>query len=286
MNKQIDAARSELLAHARKVSREHELEVAGWPGIVKHGLGKSHHCLPGYIPLIGKQYFAARTKIITYALSQNIRADSGWALEWAKDWHRSTGHIALDRQNLYYSEYGSAAMRPFDTGHLPILAAFARWLTHPQKESKRRSIYEEIAATNLSKYSFRSPSDMTCDSDFSLRRCFDWFSANEFQVLAPDIVICAGSLVAGILTTALHGKPIKVLHVPFPSTLVINTKYRNKFFPTPEQVATLQSMLSREDLNRTVGAKERKLSEVIKKDAAFFWQVFESMQAQLKGQTA
>lgn len=265
------------------MSLQHEHEVAAWPSVVQHRIDNTLRCLPGYIPFIGRHYFDDRIqgrKILAYALSQNINPDSDFAIEWAKDWHYSGGMAALDRQNLCYSQEGLVAMHPFDTGHLPILCGFARWLACPTNATTEGSIYDEIAATNLSKYSFRSPNGKTSDSEVSLRLCYDWFSTKEISVLKPDIIICAGDQVAKVLTTALRTTRIKVLPVPFPSTRVINIRYR-KLNPTGPQIDELRSMFSGADLDRKLKSKNRRLGDILEQDSSFFWPVFERMRARM-----
>lgn len=281
MHHERDNANQVLLENARAMSRQHEQEVAAWDGIVKHQLGKALQCLPGYIPFIGSHYFDERIRgrrILTYALSQNIRPDSDFAIEWAKDWHHSSGGEALDRQNLCYKEYGTIAIHPFDSGHLPILCGLARWLSCPEASTAKGSIYEEVAATNLSKYSFRSPENMTCDSGMSLRRSYEWYSAREIAVLQPDVILCAGNQVASVFAEMLGGTKALLLKVPFPSTRVINIHYR-KTNPTQKQVSELRRMFSSADLNRKVVTAGRRLGDVLERDSSFFWPVLERMRA-------
>lgn len=171
-------------------------------------------------------------------------------------------------------------MHPFDTGHLPILCGFARWLACPTNATTEGSIYDEIAATNLSKYSFRSPNGKTCDSDVSLRLCYDWFSAKEISVLKPDIIVCAGGRVATVLTTALRTTRIKILPVPFPSTRVINIHYR-KLNQTGPQISELRRMFSSADLDRKVQSRSRCLGDILERDSSFFWPVFELMRTRM-----
>ncbi len=152
-------ARSVLLEHARLKSHEVLSTVEAWPGIVNYQVNRTERCLPGYIPYIGSSYFSPRTRerrILAYALSQNLRPEYGFAKEWARSWHTGNGLDALDRQNRHFAATGRVMMHPFDTGHIPILASLLRSHLCSQLPRETESIYSEIAATNLSKFSFRS----------------------------------------------------------------------------------------------------------------------------------
>lgn len=84
MNYKFGEAHRALLRNARIISRQHEHEVAAWPGVVQHRIDNTLRCLPGYIPFIGRHYFDDRIqgrKILAYALSQNVSPDSDSAIE-------------------------------------------------------------------------------------------------------------------------------------------------------------------------------------------------------------
>jgi len=258
------------------------------PGIVTTKVDGQTVLLPGYIPFIGKKYFHPHTKgrrILAYALSQNLRPNAEHTLKWAENWVKSDGLIALNRQNVSFESSGRsplAMMHPFDTGHIPILCGLLRHLLKLGGRGSQSffSIYDEIAATNLSKFSFRTASGRrTTDRLDSLRYCWEWFSLSELSILKPDYILCAGEAVYKVVREGLPTKsnifPIKVA---FPSLQVINRWYRK---PGKPDTSYLLSEFSEEDLNRRV--KQRKaLREVIERDWYYFEQMYESMREQLR----
>ena len=143
-------------------------------------------------------------------------------------------------------------MMPFDTGHIPILCALLRHVLAPPPP--QTSIYDEVAATNLSKFSFRTGTGRTTDNMVSFRLCWDWFSKAEIRELRPDYVLCLSGPVFRIVRRGLRamGHPATPIPVAFPHNLVINARYRDPpAVPAIERKAIVES-LNRADRQRMV----------------------------------
>ena len=276
-----------LMLNARERSERHLDETSQWSGLVRarfEDTGGSA-VLPGYIPYIGTDFFAPRTKgrrILIFAMSQNLHQDDTWVREWASDWHNGDGHLALDRQNKgYESEDRWTAMHPFDTGHIPILSGLLRALVSSAPNASAESIYDEIAATNLSKFSFRkNGAKLTAERLESHQRCWEWFSKEELRVLRPDYVICLGNLVYSVLKERIrevaHGgqRGHQALHVAFPSLQVINSRWPRSADQSlrPHALEMLRGCLSAVDLELQVDGKYKpKLVDILERDWYYFW---------------
>jgi hypothetical protein len=258
------------------MSIDHQTEVEGWDPVKAGG-----DFVPAYIPYIGADYFSPRTKasrILAYALSQNVRKTDDFAVEWARDWKDGNGTVALDRQN---QRAGWAAMHPFDTGHIPILASLLRSLVLGRKPRSDESIYREVAATNLSKFSFRSSNGKwTADNYKSLHQCWDWFSRLEVEQLDPDFILCCGGRVYGIVREQALSVSRKAVVIPvaFPSLRVINRHYHSNRplraeHPRPPE---LKECIAAVDLNRMVD-HGLTISQVVDRDKYYFAEMFVRM---------
>ena len=281
-------ARKALLRNARKASKEHMDDVLNWKGLVKVPVDGGRFPLPGYIPYIGCQYFGSRTKghrILAYALSRNIRPDDVFAERWAKNWHSDDGRTALDRQ--HESEV-RAAMLPFDSGHIPVLCAMLRAIVSQASGAPSGSIYDEIAATNLSKFSFRHGS-RTTDSFTSLQRCWEWFSKEEIRLLQPDFILCLGNAVTRIVKGGLAEwknpgfRLPKLLKAAFPSLQVINRSYRKEPAHKVLSDKRILGFLTEKDRKRQV-AHNHTLAEIVERDRYYFPEMFRRMEKQLSVQ--
>jgi len=269
-----ESVRQALMDNARRMSIDHQEEIEGWDPVKAGG-----DFVPAYIPYIGADYFSPRTRgcrILAYALSQNIRKTDGFAAEWARDWKEGNGTVALDRQN----QSGGAAMHPFGTGHILILASLLRSLALGRKPGDDESIYREIAATNLSKFSFRSSNGKwTTDNYTSLRRCWDWFSRLEVELLDPDFILCCDDRVHNIVREHVPAASRKVTVIPvaFPSLRVINRHYRNKPFREGHlRAPQIKERIAAVDLDRAVD-HGRTISQVIDRDEYYFAEMFARM---------
>lgn len=285
-----DTVKQALLTNARRMSRLHQAEIERWRPVK----AKDTDFIPGYIPYIGVDYFRRRTggrRILTYALSQNLRKDDSFACRWAQDWQHGSGDLALDRQNRAFAEKrGRASMHPFDTGHIPILAAILRWVAEDDTGRCRHSIYPEMAATNLSKFSFRTKDGRkTTDSPESLRACWEWFSRREVELLRPDYILCCGNHVYRIVSHAISAEfssastcP-KVIRISFPSAQVINSHSRHYAKAARRgdlRAADIKKMMPADDLRLCVkrGTKnEMPLADVICRDEFYFAAMAERM---------
>jgi len=276
--------------------------VSSWPGVVNARVDGGTGFLPGYVPFIGVDYFSGRTRgrrILAYAMSQNLRGNEQFAVRWAQDFQSGAGVEALDRQNCHYSATRSRCigimMYPFDTGHVPILCAIVRYLLDETKANES-SIYSEISATNLSKFSFRTADyRLTQDYGKSFWCCWDWFSRVEIEVLEPNYILCCGKRVSRVVRTKIQeelkdGARVPVLlDVAFPSLRVINKWYRkqkeNEVSSKDECIARIMAMLSQDDLNLRIKCKSSKdvtLKDVIARDIWYFVSMHESLRDQLK----
>jgi len=265
VTKQRETVCRGLLRNARAMSLEHQREIESWKPVKAGKRG----FIPGYIPYIGRDYFSPPSggpRILAYALSQNLRGTESFAKEWAENWDKG-----LDRQN---QKPDGAAMHPFDTGHIPILASLLRSHVLGRKPKAQESIYREIAATNLSKFSFRSrDGKRATDNETSLRRCSEWFSRLEVEKLDPDFLLCCGNRVYAIVREQLVSAAPKavVIHVAFPSLLVINRHYhRNKRFHAEHlRAGDLLELVSAADRDRPVDHGQT-IAQIIKRDEYYF----------------
>ncbi|MBI5527011.1 MAG: hypothetical protein HY897_11810 [Deltaproteobacteria bacterium] len=272
---QHETVRQILVDNARRISVDHQVEIESWDPVKPGG-----NFLPAYIPYIGADYFSPRTKgcrILAYALSQNISKSDGFAVEWAHDWKEGTGTVALDRQN----QNGGVAMHPFATGHIPILAYLLRSLAFGRKPGDGESIFWEIAATNLSKFSFRSSNGKwTTDNYTSLRRCWEWFSRLEVEQLDPDFILCCDHRVYNIVQVHVPAasKKARVILVAFPSLRVINRHYRKtRFHEGHLRAPQIKERIAAVDLDRSVD-HGRTISQVIDRDEYYFAEMFARME--------
>ena len=279
-----ESVRQALMDNARRMSVEHQAEVESW-GPVKAG----GNFVPAYIPYIGPDYFSPRTRgcrILAYALSQNVRETDDFAVDWGRDWKGGNGTVALDRQN----QPGGAAMHPFDTGHIPILASLLRSLALGRNPGADESIYRGIAATNLSKFSFRSSDGKwTTDNYTSLLRCWEWFSRLEVEQLGPDFILCCDGRVYRIVREQAPSvsRRSAVIPVAFPSLRVINRHYhRNRPFRAEHYRAPeLKECIAALDLNHLVD-HGRTISQVIDRDEYYFAEMFVRMGHHCRDKTA
>ena len=193
-----------LVGNARRVSEENREDIITWPGIVRGKVNGKLAFLPGYVPYVGKSYFNAKVRILVYAMSQNLSDNSRLARRWATEWAQGDKSLVLNRQNIWYDENAPdaprAVMGPFDKGHVPILCGLLRSLL-TDNAPPSRNIYDSIAATNLSKFSFRNGT-LTCDKDDSFRKCWKWFSESEIRELVPDAILCLGNQVYDVVKTS------------------------------------------------------------------------------------
>ncbi len=141
------------------------------------------------------------------------------------------------------------------------------------------SIYDVVAATNLSKYSFRSASERTMDSNKSLSKCLEWFTEYEIEILKPDYIVCAGNAVRGTLNK-LEG--VKIVKVAFPSLLVINRWHKKYKACKKYKSDEILSMLPKNDLEKGVAYNKRNLEYVIKRDSVYFSNMYSEINRQLK----
>lgn len=270
-----------LLKNAAYISKEYEKEIITWNGLV---LSKDKLFVPGYIPYIGSDYLNSNSKIITYALSQNIHPNRDFVVRYANNWkNRKNIDEALNRQNLSFDNYGMVQMHPFDTGHLPILSGI---LTSLISKNENINPISNISATNLSKFSFRNSRNNTSDNEKSLNKCFWWFSKQELELLNPDYIICAGNRVFDIIKKNIgklniNSKPIRVA---FPSDRVINKHYKKSLTTNDKKkLELINSIFSTEFLNRKSSYKnKKKLVDIIKRDGYYFVKMFELIEEQIK----
>jgi len=269
-----ESVRQLFLDNARRMFTEHQAEIEGWKNLVK----ADGNFIPPYIPYIGPDYFSSQTKgcrILAYALSQNIQKTDECAAKWARDWKEGDGTIALDRQNQCTDW---AAMNPFDTGHIPILASLLRSFMLGRKPRSDETIYRKVSATNLSKFSFRSSNGRwTTDNDSSLACCWEWFSRLEVEKLDPDVILCCGRRVWDIISKQAPSvlRRAKVVLVAFPSLRVINRHYhRNKPFRAEHlRAPKLKEYIAAVDMKRLCG--------VVDRDEYYFAEMFARMQQQV-----
>ena len=273
----VTEARERLLDNARLVSIEHRGEILEWNPVRADG----RHFLPAYVPYIGRDYFGTRTRgcrILAYALSQNLSDTSPPARRWAEDWRDDDRLLALDRQNHAYQESGMAEMFPFDTGHIPILASLLRSLVQKRVPGDHESIYPSIAATNLSKFSFRSHDKRhTIDDLQSLRNCWAWLSRLEVIALQPDYIICCDGRVFDIvahgvreLADSIVIRP-RVLRVSFPSLRVINRHYRKALRSGHLSVEQLLERIASLDIDRPVA--HGTIGKILRRDSYYFAEI-------------
>jgi hypothetical protein len=272
-----------LVDNARRVSEEQREEVIKWSGIVRGEVNKKVAFLPGYVPYVGKSYFDAKLKILVYAMSQNLSDDHTLARELAENWVDGDKSLALNRQNACYEQNGPdaprASMNPLDTGHVPILCGLLSSLLTDDAPPPS-NIYDSIAATNLSKFSFRSTANRTCDSSFSFNQCWKWFSGPEIRELDPDVILCLGNRVYNVVSNAVkvseNSSRPRVFKAAFPSLLVIN-----RWFKVERNHPPLRPrLLSEADLRKSVAYNDHNVKYVLGRDDKYF----RAMLAQFKDQ--
>jgi len=269
-----------LLENAKHVSTFHEKEIMAWDGLV---LSKDKLFIPGYIPYIGKDYFDSDIKIMNYALSQDIYPDWDFVVSYANNWKEKQNAIeSLNRQNLSFEKNGMIQMRPFDTGHLPILSGILTFLI---SKDKNLNPIEKISATNLSKFSFRNWKNETTDNEKSLNKCFDWFSKHELESLKPDYVICAGDRVFNIIKRKIidnniNTKPIKII---FPSIRVINRHYRKDMTnKNLETFKIIKEIFSENFLTNKTEYVNKKIIDILDRDKYYFVKMYELIKFQIE----
>jgi len=266
----------QLVANAEAVSRRHREEIERLAPVKPGGTA----FLPGYAPYIGSDYFADRTKgrrVLFYALSQNLHDGYEPAKTWAEEWS-----IGLDRQNHSYACEGTAAMHPFDTGHIPVLASLIRSSLSAKLPGPGESIYPEVAATNLSKFSFRSPDRRLAIDDIdSLRLCWEWFSRLEVDVLCPDVIVCLDARVHRIVRREL-GDRRGIIRLPFPSLRVINRHYRKPLCAGHLSAQQICRRIAACDLHRHVGHNHT-LASLVERDVYYFAEVNRRVVPKLEG---
>jgi hypothetical protein len=272
-----------LMQKAHNVPKEHEKEISDLKPVKIQNRN-----LPGYIPYIGKNYFSAERRILIYALSQNIKSFNGLpntpfekkCLEWSLPANIKS---ALNRQNISFKEEGIIEMYPFDTGHLPVIAAMLLYRLGIKNELS--SIYNLVSATNLSKFSFMTNDKKTTDNKKSLENCFEWFSRCEIGVLKPDYIICAGNWVYNAIKKNIKKISFNdrnVLKVAFPSLQVINRWYRIEN-PDPKNEKDILKKVPEIDHNREVCYQTpTTLKDVIKRDSNYFFKMCSKIEEQLK----
>jgi hypothetical protein len=142
------------------------------------------------------------------------------------------------------------------------------------------NIYDSIAATNLSKFSFRNTRNRTCDSTGSFKECWKWFSGPEIRELVPDAILCLGNRVYSVVNNAVKAledsqRP-RVFKAAFPSLLVIN-----RWFKVERNHPQLSPCpLSEADRRKSVAYNDSNVEYVLGRDDKYF----RAMLAQFKGQ--
>jgi hypothetical protein len=272
-----------LIKNARFVSTTYKTTVETWDGLVKAIVNNKKIFIPGYIPYIGEKYINAKPKILIYALSQNLSEDDSISIAWAQNWASKSDmemNKALDRQNVCYDKYGYIMMAPFDTGHLPVVAGILYYLLNSPKN--KINIFELIAATNLSKFSFRD-GNKTTDKENSLLQCFEWFTTKELEILNPDYIICAGDRVFNVINKGINKRKINInlIKVSFPSSRVINSKYNNNKSNLPLKTDIIKSILTDSVLNKQSSSNKRTIESIINRDKYYFSAMFDCIKKQL-----
>jgi len=278
------AALKSLIEHARRISREREAQRLFEATMVFAQAPEGRLPLPAYTPFIGEAYFAPRlegARVLILGLSQNLRPAHPWATEWARDWTKGDGNIALDRQNDEFRKSGQISMNPFDTGHLAIIAAFARGLLRKRPASAEDRIHCEVAATNISKWSFRSESGTTTrDDEECLAWCVKHILRVELELLAPDALICTGKLGAdAVLGDSQIRREHRILKVAFPSATVLNTRYGGPLTSGLPSHEEMLSMLSEHDRAYRLYTGHTP-EEVLQKHPLYFAEMLDSMRKQ------
>lgn len=275
-----------LLQNAEGASRDNEPEILKWSGIVTASIDGKELYIPGYIPYIGEKYFSNQTegcRILIYALNQNLLSKNQTAINWAKSWVNSDKTNALDRQNVNYRKDRFIMMGPFDTGHLPVLAAILCSILG-KRAAEIDTIFDVIAATNLSKYSFRTSKGNTTDYVESLEKCFEWYSYKELSELTPDYIICAGDKVYNIVRKKIRNiiEGCIVIKVAFPSLQVINRHYRKKLGLRHKSANQILLTFPNEDHKKPSSyTNKMPLEDIVKRDEYYFSSMHESIKNQI-----
>ena len=189
-------------------------------------VNENNEYLGPYIPYIGKLYCNSTPRVLIYAISQNLARITGAVTAW-----RKRSDEGMLRQ-YYYPEKPSVSIRPYDDGHLKIVAALALNAYPNTNYKPPDNVDDRIVVTNFVKFSFYrqkedgSHLDANPPQDIydTMWRCY---SKYEIEVLKPNLIIGVGSDVANALRRGLQqdGKRTTLIKIPFPGRLNLNSRW-------------------------------------------------------------
>lgn len=233
-----------------------------------------------YIPYVGERYFDSRPKLLIYAMAQNLARIPNLISNWLDN----DDHGLL--RHYYYSESLWLSLHPYDTGHLKVIAALAS-LNYPGTDYQPSdNIHKRIAITNFVKFSFffegKSGQKMDANPPASIYAdMWKYFCEYEVTLLQPDMIIGVGNDVFNAIK--LNVKPdkhIKLLKIPFPGRLNLNSR----FIPKGKKLIKDQKYNPIDDISRIQTAmggtpdSDGKIAEAIKND----WYYFKKMETYFK----
>ena len=223
-----------------------------------------------YVPYIGARYLDSVPRVLIYAMAQNLAGEKGQSLIGGWYHNRDKG---LRRQ--YYRESDMhVSVRPYDDGHLKVIAALALSSFPGTNYVSSQSVHERIVVTNFVEFSFiaRGTNRRLLDAN-PPKGIYDdmWrnFSAYEVDLLQPDIVIGVGKDVAEAIRRNLRSEIL--VEIPFPGRLNLNSRF------VPRGKRALENGFDRRgeiaklaDLLQGTPDSDGKIAGVIKTDWYYF----------------
>ena len=187
----------------------------------------------------------------------------------------------------YYDEVHSRAqIRPYDDGHLKVLAALLLSAYPDTSFKPSDNIHDLVAVTNFVKFSFfREKDGKLLDANPPLgiyKAMWEYFCRYEVEMLRPDIIVGVGNDVANALAAHLErARNSSVLvKVAFPGRLNLNSR----FVPKGERLIRTNNYdpapLKREMREQLVGTPDYK--QLICKAIDTDWHYFAEMKKPLK----
>ena len=176
-----------------------------------------------YIPYIGKLYFETKSRLLIYAMAQNLNC----AKQLIKSWLNGPDKGML-RQ---YRDIPHVHVHPYDSGHLKVIAALALNAYPMGGHKPSNNIDDLVAITNFVKFSFYHEDEKGNRLDANppldiYAVMWEKYSKYEVDLLQPNIIIGVGNDVTRALNRCLEGdKKHIIIRVPFPGRLNLNARW-------------------------------------------------------------
>ncbi len=178
-----------------------------------------------YVPYVGRDYFSLRPRILIYAMAQNLARTPELFRPWV-----SSPDIGMRRMNQDGAS-PDLPMRPYQTGHLPIVGAIVISECPWARASEVGNVHYRLCATNFVKFSFYRTTRKAGRADENPPKAiydemWERFCRKEVEVLEPDVIVTAGNDVQSALGTHAGADwATRLLPVPFPGRLNLNARF-------------------------------------------------------------